>query len=81
MRTKHQRVSLSVFRGASKGGQDQRDGQTDRQSGWQDEAERAQEGREEKGKAISVFVSISSKTYSPPLSNCCSVWLFSLNRR
>lgn len=57
MRTKHQRVSLSVFRGASKGGQDQRDGQTDRQSGWQDEAERAQEGREEKGKRRRLFLS------------------------
>lgn len=58
MRTKHQRVSLSVFRGASKGGQDQRDGQTDRQSGWQDEAERAQEGREEKGKRRRLFLSL-----------------------
>lgn len=29
VRTEHQSVSLSVFRGASKGGQDQRDGQTD----------------------------------------------------
>lgn len=58
MSTKHQRVSLSVFRGASKGGQDQRDGQTDRQSGWQDEAERAQEGREEKGKRRRLFLSL-----------------------
>lgn len=77
MKTKHQRVSLSVFRGASKGGQDQRDGQTDRQTRWQDEEYRKEKrGEQEEQEVISVFVSLSSKAPNPPLSICFSVWVF-----
>lgn len=82
MRTEHQSVSLSVFRGASKGGQDQRDGQTDGQTGWQDEEEGAQEGKgEEKRESRRLFLSLCLflKRKNSQASNCSSAPLYRMS--